>query len=133
MVYLAAERLKVAPLTVYRYAQRHPQIKQAIEDERGKLLDFGESALYSAVVRGEGWAVCFLLKTLGKHRGYVERQEIDIEDSRPIRLIPARCGDSITAFTQGSIADSDESGEDQSGSSGKALGQNGAGRCDGDQ
>ena len=36
-----------------------------------------ELALYKAIQDGEGWAVCFYLKTQGKQRGYIERQEIE--------------------------------------------------------
>ena len=39
---------------------------------RESPLDNAESALDDAVDKGEGWAVCFLLKCLGRDRGYVE-------------------------------------------------------------
>jgi hypothetical protein len=42
------------------------------------LLDEAESQLGAAVRRGEGWAVCFLLKTRGRERGYVERSVMDV-------------------------------------------------------
>ena len=35
------------------------------------------SALDRAVIKGEGWAITLLLKTLGKDRGYVERKEVE--------------------------------------------------------
>jgi hypothetical protein len=119
MVYLAAENLQVAPLTVYRYAKRHPKIQQVIEDERGKFLDSGEDALYNAVKRGEGWAVCFLLKTLGKNRGYVERHELDQQISGGESLIAG----AIAALTGRSMENLLTSGEDQNTIDGETLGQ----------
>lgn len=45
----------------------------AVEEARESMLDDAETALHTAVLRGEGWAVCFYLKTQGKRRGYIER------------------------------------------------------------
>ena len=78
MVYLAAKTIGCAPNTIYNYAKRHPTVQQAIDDERGQFVDEAELALAKAVRGGEGWAVCFTLKTIGKGRGYVERQELDL-------------------------------------------------------
>jgi hypothetical protein len=109
MVYVAARRLDCHPCTIYAYARRHPTVQAAIDDARGMLLDEGETALYNAVLRGEGWAVCFLLKTLGKTRGYVERQEVHIEEDRPIRLVPTGVGrDVLEAFRPLELPPGDE-------------------------
>lgn len=77
MIFLAADQLKVAASTVWRYSKRHPSVKDCIEHLKGKRLDTAESVLWNAVLAGEAWAVCFYLKTQGKARGYVERQEFD--------------------------------------------------------
>ena len=50
------------------------------------MLDNTESALYVAALRGEAWAVCFLLKTQGKSRGYVERAELTGKRGGPLRI-----------------------------------------------
>lgn len=77
MVYVAARKLGCDPKTVYNYAKRYPSVQQAIDSERGHFLDTTELALQRAVLAGEGWAVCFTLKTLGKERGYIERRQIE--------------------------------------------------------
>lgn len=82
MVYLAAEELGCDPKTVYNYIDRFPTVKTAWETESGKILDVGEMKLYQSVLNGEAWGVCFLLKTKGKSRGYVERQEVTGEDGK---------------------------------------------------
>ena len=50
------------------------------------MLDVGELSLLRAVQNGEAWAVCFLLKTQGKQRGYIERAEISGPDGGAIGL-----------------------------------------------
>lgn len=77
LVFNAAKALGCAPRTIRNAAQRWPAVQEAIEAQRGLLLDLGESALKQAVIVGEGWAVCFLLKTLGQPRGYIEKQQIE--------------------------------------------------------
>jgi hypothetical protein len=70
-----ARKCRVARRTLYRFIEAHPSLQDVIFDARETMLDNGESALYRAVLNGEAWAVCFFLKTQGKSRGYVERQE----------------------------------------------------------
>ena len=62
--------------TLYKYIRAHKTVQNALEEARETMIDNAESALYSAVLNGEAWAVCFFLKTQGKRRGYVERQEL---------------------------------------------------------
>lgn len=77
MIYVAARKLKCSPQTIYTYAERYPKVQEAIDNERGYFLDTTEIALQRAVLAGEGWAIAFALRTIGKHRGYVEKQEIE--------------------------------------------------------
>ena len=100
MVYLAAEELGCHHQTIYNYIARHPTVKAAWDAESGKILDVGEMKLYQSVLNGEAWGVCFLLKTKGKHRGYVERtehtgkdggaQEVDVHVTSARSVIAAR-------------------------------------------
>jgi len=62
--------------TVWNRIQSSPALQALLADARETMLDNAESALYRAVLAGEAWAVCFFLKTQGKSRGYVERQEV---------------------------------------------------------
>ena len=72
----AARSLQVSRSTLYRRINESAQLRAVLQDAREELVDIAESALKRAVLNGEGWAVCFALKTLGKSRGYVERQEL---------------------------------------------------------
>jgi hypothetical protein len=75
MITLAAQKLACDPQTVRNHIAKSPELKQILDDSRDNLLDLAETALKSAVLAKEGWAVCFTLKTVGKGRGYVERIE----------------------------------------------------------
>lgn len=81
-----ARALGTSRRVIYDYIHRHATVKQALQDAREEMLDVGESALYRAVIRGEAWAVCFLLKTQGKGRGYVERQELTGKDGEELTV-----------------------------------------------
>lgn len=76
MIFLAASELGCAPVTIYRRAEKSKEIQGIIDSYRGQLIDKAELKLEQAVMSGEPWAVQFCLKTIGKKRGYVERQEI---------------------------------------------------------
>ncbi len=84
----AARRLGCTWNTVNNYSKRHPTVAAVIAEERESMTDTAELSLARAVTNGEGWAVCFYLKTQGKGRGYVERQDLDITTKgQPIRTV----------------------------------------------
>ena len=76
MVYLAARMLGCTPQTIYNRAKRTQSIQDAIDNSRGELVDLAEQKFRAAIMNGEPWAVAMALKTIGKGRGYVERQEV---------------------------------------------------------
>lgn len=53
-------------------------LKNAVIEGRNSRLDFAESKLDQNINNGDTTAIIFLLKTLGKDRGYVERKDIDL-------------------------------------------------------
>lgn len=75
LIAAAARQLGCSPETIRRRAKRSKTIQQAISDGRSRLLDATEEKLVAAIDNGEPWAIALVLKTLGKERGYVERQE----------------------------------------------------------
>ena len=76
MVYLAARKIGCNPQTIYNRMKTNAAIREACDNARGELIDISEQKLRLAVMNGEPWAVAMVLKTLGKSRGYVERQEV---------------------------------------------------------
>jgi hypothetical protein len=82
LVSLAAKRVPCSITTINTRRKKVQSVQQCIDECRGELVDYGELALRRAVVAGEPWAVGLVLKTLGRDRGYVERQEIaGVKDS----------------------------------------------------
>lgn len=76
LYYLCAEHLGVTKSALAYRIANDPELEAIARDQRGKMLDKAESKLMEAVDNGEQWAIQLMLKTLGRDRGYVERQEV---------------------------------------------------------
>lgn len=92
-----AANLNVSRATVYNWCKSDEGFAEAFEDSRERFIDLAESNLRKLVAgvpniitdeNGnkvfDGWkerpsatSIIFTLKTRGKKRGYVERQEVD--------------------------------------------------------
>lgn len=77
IVTYACEAVKIARQTHYRWMKEDEEYKAAVDDINEITLDYGESKLHKAMEKGDTTAIIFYLKTKGKKRGYIERQEID--------------------------------------------------------
>src|SRR5688572_8703617 len=87
MITLAARHLGCSHVTVLRYIEQYPTVKAARDQERDKMGDAVELALYDeAVNKRNTAALIFMAKTLFKDRGYVERQEHTGKDGGAIIL-----------------------------------------------
>jgi hypothetical protein len=64
--------------------ERWPDLRVLAKDRREFTIDKAEDKLEEAVDAGEGWAIKFTLATVGKRRGYVERQEHTGADGGPM-------------------------------------------------
>jgi hypothetical protein len=73
------------PATVRNYIARHPRLAEAIRETVERNLDMAESKLIGAINLGNLTAIIFYLKTKGKDRGYVERQEQSGPDGAPLQ------------------------------------------------
>lgn len=109
----AAEALGCTDETVNNYEKRYLSVRQVIAHYRERRIDVAESKLDAALDKGEAWAVMFTLKTQGKSRGYVERQEVSGPGGTrfgiEVKAVDYRTA--ITALAPGSVDDSDASGE----------------------
>jgi hypothetical protein len=86
MVYLAAKQLRCDPDTILNYCKRYPAVERAKQALRGEMVDLAEIRLAESIQKGEAWGIAFALKTLGKDRGYVERQELTGQDGQGMVL-----------------------------------------------
>ena len=71
----AARTLKCDRGTITRYMDDDPEIAKAVEEAKEILIDLAEEGLMKNVKDNQQAAIAFVLKTLGKERGYVERIE----------------------------------------------------------
>jgi len=60
--------------------------KKRVDDVQNIALDFAESQLHKQIRNGNTAATIFYLKTKGKLRGYVERQEITGAEGYPNKI-----------------------------------------------
>ena len=84
---LAGQLLGCTREAVRLRVNRFPEIKQVLDESRESVIDVAEGALQRAVLNGEGWAIAFTLKTIGKRRGYVEKTEQEITGLMGIQFI----------------------------------------------
>jgi hypothetical protein len=76
----AAKMLGYDRVALYQYVKRH-ELQWVIDEAREDTVDWAENALFEQARGGNLTAIIFLLKCLGKSRGYVERI--------PVRVTPA--------------------------------------------
>lgn len=72
----AADLIQIDRRTHYRWLKEDTEYAAAVEDLEMVALDFAESKLHKLIDGGNPTAIIFYLKTKGKGRGYVERQEV---------------------------------------------------------
>ena len=70
--------------THYRWLKEDPDYKAQVEELSEVAVDFAESHLHKLIKDGNPAATIFFLKTKGKGRGYVERQEIAVAEKKPL-------------------------------------------------
>lgn len=74
----ALEKLKV-PRTTYEYWMRSDKkFCEEVLSIRENKIDLAESRLVEAANSGQSWAIALIVRTLGKNRGYTEKQEVDL-------------------------------------------------------
>lgn len=73
----------ISRTSFYLYYNNDPVFQKACDECEHIALDFAESQLYKQIKDGSTTATIFYLKTKGKHRGYIERQQIEINKGQP--------------------------------------------------
>lgn len=70
----------------YVWCRKDAAFKKAAEVIGEYALDFGEHQLHTNMEKGDTTAIIFYLKTKGKKRGYIEKQEIEHSGTMPIKV-----------------------------------------------
>lgn len=80
----ACRKANVSRAHYYRWWNEDDKFRKECDDIQEQAVDFVESQLFKQIKDGNITGQIFYLKTKGKKRGYVERQEIKQETSGSI-------------------------------------------------
>lgn len=84
IVYVACQATGISRGTYYNWHKQDPAFQKAADDINEETLDKVESKFLTNINAGDTTAMIFYLKTKGKHRGYIERQEITGKDGESL-------------------------------------------------
>ena len=73
----ACDAVGISRTTFYNWCKDDNDFKEQAENIDEYVVDFVEHELKRQIKEGSTAATIFYLKTKGKHRGYVEKQEVD--------------------------------------------------------
>ncbi len=82
----ACKTVGIGRTTHYLWLQEDKEYKAAVEELSDVAIDFAESQLHKQIKEGNSTATIFFLKTKGKKRGYVERQEVDVSSGKLFQI-----------------------------------------------
>lgn len=68
----------------YIALDKDPEFKKQVEDIQEAAVDYVESQLFKQIEQGNITGQIFYLKTKGKHRGYIEKTQIQQETTSSI-------------------------------------------------
>lgn len=67
--------------TFYQWKKDDIDFANQVNDIEDVIIDFVESSLLNQIKNGNTTATIFYLKTKGKHRGYIEKSEIEVSNT----------------------------------------------------
>jgi transposase-like protein len=73
----ACQAINIGRQTYYSWIEKDETFKQDAEDAQESLIDLAESKLVENIKDNDNTSIIFFLKTKGKKRGYIEKQEIE--------------------------------------------------------
>ena len=83
IVTTACRTVGIGRTTFYGWLNDDKEFAKKVEDVQNIALDFAESQLHKQIGDGNTSATIFYLKTKGKGRGFIERQEITGANGMP--------------------------------------------------
>tara|TARA_B110000483_G_scaffold232110_1_gene299264 strand:+ start:377 stop:730 length:354 start_codon:yes stop_codon:yes gene_type:complete len=86
IVSVACRKMNLSRQTHYRWQKEDPQYDIDSKSIIEATIDFVESKLFENISDKKEASIMFYLKSKAKHRGYVERQEIDMGTDNHFRI-----------------------------------------------
>ena len=86
VVTVACKKADIPRSTYYKWLKDDEVFAKNVKEIENVALDFAESQLHKQISENSTAATIFYLKTKGKKRGYIERQEITGADGMPTKF-----------------------------------------------
>ena len=86
VVTVACKSANIPRSTYYKWLKEDKEFADQVKEIENIALDFAESQLHSQIKNGSTPATIFYLKTKGKKRGYIEKQELDLTSAEPVKI-----------------------------------------------
>jgi len=83
-----AKRLEIEWHTAETRIQKYPEALKAFADEREGILDMAEATILTSIKQGDTGSAKWLLSTIGRKRGFTEKQEIEISGGISVTISP---------------------------------------------
>lgn len=78
IVSTACKKMKISRQTYYNWKKKNEKFAEGVEEIKEGVIDFAESMLLQKIKEGDTTSIIFFLKTKGRHRGYVETKELEV-------------------------------------------------------
>ena len=86
VVTTACKQVGIGRTQFYEWLKTDEEFRKQVEDIQNVALDYAESQLHKQIGDGSTAATIFYLKTKGKNRGSIERQEIQHDGGEGLRI-----------------------------------------------
>ena len=86
VVTVACKSANIPRSTYYKWLKEDKEFADQVKEIENIALDFAESQLHTQIKDGSTPATIFYLKTKGKKRGYIEKQELDLTSAEPVKI-----------------------------------------------
>ncbi len=85
VVTTASKACNISRRTHYRWLEEDEEYAKSVKEIKDIALDFAESQLHKQIGEGNTTATIFFLKTQAKDRGYIEKQQIEVNEPKPFK------------------------------------------------
>lgn len=80
---VACKQIGISRNTFYDWCKKYPDFNEKINEFDEGILDFAETMLMKNIREQKEASIFFFLKTKGKSRGYIEKQELEHSGNDP--------------------------------------------------
>ena len=101
----ACKAVRISRQTHYNWQDSDPAYREACENVIERSIDFAESMLMKRISEGDTTATIFFLKTKGRGRGYIERQQVE---TRQVTQFSEMSDDELNEFIESNTSGSGE-------------------------